>query len=202
MCSSLSRKEKPTVTRAVSLATRWHIWDLRFSILDWRCDPRAHVMPCHNHYDLMAVATPGEGGLGYLQDNRKVSHGHENVAVRMERTPQPGHAVNLRVMPCGGNNKPNGQVLVGTKTRGPPTANVRATLAPVAAAPAMFWGAGPKQATIRALKTREGCMLWESCELKWICRSTDTFTFSRGKSYLLERNCRIEPRIEFLTHRI
>ena len=74
MCSSLSRKEKPTVTRAVSLATRWHIWDLRFSILDWRCDPRAHVMPCHNHYDLMAVATPGEGGLGYLQDNRKVSH--------------------------------------------------------------------------------------------------------------------------------
>jgi hypothetical protein len=42
---------------------------------------RAHVMLCHNHYDLMAFTTPAEGQLRYRQDSRKLSHGHQDVAV-------------------------------------------------------------------------------------------------------------------------
>jgi len=72
-------------------------------------------MLCHNHYDLMAFATPGESPLQYLQDNRKVSHGHEDAAVIKERAPQPGHAVNLHAMPCGGNSEPSLRVLTGGK---------------------------------------------------------------------------------------
>jgi len=84
------------------------ILDFRFWILDWRGGLRAHVMLCHNHYDLMAFVTPGESPLRYHQDNRKVSHGHENVALMKEWTPQPGRTINLRAMPCGGNTEPNG----------------------------------------------------------------------------------------------
>ena len=69
---------------------------------------RAHVVLCRNHYDLIAFATPGESPLGYRQDNRKVSHGHENVAVIKEPTPQPGHAVNLHAVRCEGKSERNG----------------------------------------------------------------------------------------------
>jgi len=34
-----------------------------------------------NDYGLMVLATPGEALLRYLQDKRKLSHGHERVAV-------------------------------------------------------------------------------------------------------------------------
>jgi hypothetical protein len=44
----------------------------------------------------MAFTTPGESPLRYRQDNRKVSRGHEDVVVMKERTPQPGHTINLR----------------------------------------------------------------------------------------------------------
>jgi hypothetical protein len=82
-----------------------------------------------NHNDLMAFTTPGESPLRYRQDNRKVSHGHENVAVIKEPTPQPGPTINLRAMPCGGKIEPNQRALAGAKSRGPQTADVRATLA-------------------------------------------------------------------------
>jgi hypothetical protein len=32
-------------------------------------------------------------------------HGHEDVAVIKERTPQPGHAINLLAVPCWGNKE-------------------------------------------------------------------------------------------------
>jgi len=67
---------------------------------------RAHIMPCQNYYDVMAFAIPGEGALGCRQDNRKVSHGDEDVVVIKEPAPQPGHAVNLRATPRGGNSEP------------------------------------------------------------------------------------------------
>jgi len=51
--------------------------------------------------------------------------GHEDVAVIKERTPQPGHAINLRAMPCGGNSEPSRRALAGAKCRGPHTAKVR-----------------------------------------------------------------------------
>ena len=77
----------------------------------------------------MAFATAGESPLRYRQDNRKVSHGDEDVAVIQELTPRPGHAINLRAMPCGGNTEPNRRALAGVKSRGHQTAEVRATLA-------------------------------------------------------------------------
>jgi hypothetical protein len=77
----------------------------------------------------VAFTTPRESPLRYRQDNRKVSHGHENVAVIKERTPQPGHAINLRAMPRGGNSEPSRRALAGAKSRGPHSAEVRATLA-------------------------------------------------------------------------
>jgi hypothetical protein len=39
----------------------------------------------------------------------KQSHSHEDVAVIKDRTPQPGHAVNLHVIICGGNSEPKGE---------------------------------------------------------------------------------------------
>jgi len=60
---------------------------------------RAHVMLRHNHYDLMPFTTPGQGPLRYRQDSRKVSPGHENVAVIKEGAQQPRYAVNLYTMP-------------------------------------------------------------------------------------------------------
>jgi putative ATP-dependent endonuclease of the OLD family len=54
----------------------------------------------------MAFTTPGESPLRCRQNNRKVSHGHEVVAVIKERTPQPGNLINLRAMLCGGNSEP------------------------------------------------------------------------------------------------
>jgi hypothetical protein len=39
-------------------------------------------------YDLMAFATPAESPLQYRRDKRKVSHGHEGVAV-IEGTDAP-----------------------------------------------------------------------------------------------------------------
>jgi hypothetical protein len=84
-------------------------------------------MFCHNHYHLMAFTTPGESPLRYRQDNRKVSREHEDVAVIMEGTPQPGHTINLRAMPCARNSEPNRRALLGAKSRGP-AKQVRATL--------------------------------------------------------------------------
>jgi hypothetical protein len=43
-----------------------------------------------------------------------------------ERTPQPGHAVNLHAMPRGGNSEPRWRAVSGVKCRGPHTAEVRA----------------------------------------------------------------------------
>ena len=54
-------------------------------------------------FTLMAFATPGESPLRSRQDNRKTSHGHENVATIKEVMPQPGHAINLRTVRCEGN---------------------------------------------------------------------------------------------------
>ncbi len=45
-----------------------------------------------------------------------------------ERTPQPGHAINLRAVRCRGNKEPSRRALAGAKNRGP-TRQVRATLA-------------------------------------------------------------------------
>jgi hypothetical protein len=67
--------------------------------------------------------------LRYRQDNRKVSHGHENVAVIKERTPRPGHTVNLRGMPRGGNSEASRRARARAKSRGLHAAEVRATLA-------------------------------------------------------------------------
>jgi hypothetical protein len=94
-------------------------------------------MLCHNHYDLMAFATPGESPLWYRQDDRKVSHGHEDVAVIMEPTLQPGHVVNLHAMPCGGNSERNWRAQVGAKCHGLHTAEARATRA------SWTWGKKP-----------------------------------------------------------
>jgi hypothetical protein len=55
-------------------------------------------MFCHNHYNFMAFATPGERPLRYRQDNRKISHGHEDVVAIKELAPRPGHAVNLHAV--------------------------------------------------------------------------------------------------------
>jgi hypothetical protein len=55
-------------------------------------------------------------------------HAHENVAGIRIRAPQPGHATNLRAMPCRGNGEPNRRVRAGTKSRGP-SEQVRAALA-------------------------------------------------------------------------
>ncbi|MGA3165818.1 MAG: hypothetical protein ABSF14_06835 [Terriglobia bacterium] len=52
----------------------------------------------------------------------------QNVAVIKEPTPQPGHTINPRGMPCGGNSEPNWRALASSKSRGPHTAEVRATL--------------------------------------------------------------------------
>jgi hypothetical protein len=76
------------------------ILDFRFWILDWRGGQPAHVTLCHNQYDLMAFTTAGESPLRYRQDDRKLSHRHENVAVIKVPRPQPGHPVNLHAMPC------------------------------------------------------------------------------------------------------
>jgi|SRR5271157_599830 len=51
-----------------------------------------------------------------------------DVAVINEATPQPGHAVNLRALPCGGNDEPNRRALAGAKNRGN-LVEVSATLA-------------------------------------------------------------------------
>ncbi len=51
-----------------------------------------------------------------------------DVAVIKERTPQPGHAINLPAVRCRGNNGPSRRALAGVKSRGP-TNQVRATLA-------------------------------------------------------------------------
>jgi len=90
---------------------------------------RAHVLLCHNYYDLMAFTTPGESPLRYRQNNRKVSHGHENVVAIKEPTPQPEYAVKLDVVPYGGNAEPSRLALAGAKGRGPHAAEVRAKLA-------------------------------------------------------------------------
>ena len=45
------------------------------------------------------------------------------------RTPQPGRTFNLHAMPTGGNIGPSRGALAGVKSRGPHTAEVRATLA-------------------------------------------------------------------------
>ncbi len=55
-------------------------------------------------------------------------HGHEDVAVIKERTPQPGHAINLPAVRCRGNKEASRRALAGAKSRGP-TRQVRATLA-------------------------------------------------------------------------
>jgi len=88
------------------------------------CDipPASVTRPCHSslitrHCSLMALATLGEGPLRHRQDNRKVSHGHENVAVIKEPTPQSSHAVHLRAMPCGGNAGPSRRARAGAKSR-------------------------------------------------------------------------------------
>ena len=84
----------------------------------------------------MAFTAPRESRWRYRQDGREVSHGHENVAVTEESTPQPGHTTNLRGMSCGGNSGPHGRALPDAKSRGP-TKQVRATYLPV---PADFEG--------------------------------------------------------------
>jgi hypothetical protein len=61
-------------------------------------------MLCHNDDYFNALATPGETPLRCRQDNPKESHGYEDVAVTLESTLQPGHAVNLHAMPFGGNS--------------------------------------------------------------------------------------------------
>jgi hypothetical protein len=81
--------------------------------------------------DLMAFTTPGESPLWYRQDDRRLGHGHENVAVTKEPTLLPGHAVNLHAMPCGGNSEPKRRAPAGAKSRGPYTAEVRATCCPL-----------------------------------------------------------------------
>ena len=54
-------------------------------------------------------------------------HGHENVAVIKEGTPQPGHAFHLRAGRRRSNKESSPGALAGAKTRGPSTP-VRATL--------------------------------------------------------------------------
>ena len=71
----------------------------------------------------------GESHLRFRRDDREVSHVDENVAVIKEPARQPGHTINLRAMPCGGNTGLKGQALAGAKSRGPHTAEVRATFA-------------------------------------------------------------------------
>jgi hypothetical protein len=61
--------------------------------------------------------------------SRKARRGHEDVAVIKEPMPQPEHTINPRAMPRRGNTEPNGRPLAGAISRGPRTAEVRATLA-------------------------------------------------------------------------
>jgi hypothetical protein len=58
-------------------------------------------------YDLMAFSTPGESPLWYRHESRKGTHSHENAEAIKDRTPQPGHAVNLHLVRCGGNSESN-----------------------------------------------------------------------------------------------
>src|SRR5208337_4547796 len=51
-------------------------------------------------------------------------HGHEDVAVTRERTPEPGHAMNLRAVRRGGNKEPSWPARPGAKSRGPPDRSV------------------------------------------------------------------------------
>jgi len=46
----------------------------------------------------------------YLLIKRKETHGDEDVAVTMESTLQPGHAVNLHGMSGGDNSEPNERI--------------------------------------------------------------------------------------------
>jgi hypothetical protein len=89
---------------------------------------RALFMFRHNHYDVMAFATSGESPLRCRRDDRRVSRGHENVALIKEQTAQPGHMINLRAMPCGGNSEPTREEVAGVKGR-EPAGHVLATLA-------------------------------------------------------------------------
>jgi hypothetical protein len=57
----------------------------------------------------MAFTTPGESRLRYCHESRKAGHGHEDVAVIKERAPQPGRAIHLRAVLCGGNCEPDGE---------------------------------------------------------------------------------------------
>jgi hypothetical protein len=86
-------------------------------------------MLCHNHYDLMAFTTSGQRPLRYCQDNRKLSHGHENAVVIKEQTRGPGHAINVSAVPGRGISETSRQPLAGAKTHGSDTAVVRAMLA-------------------------------------------------------------------------
>ena len=88
ICNSLLRTSDLGL-RTLYLVTRHSSLLLR---LDGLHDPRRKPL----------AAPPGK---------RKVSHGHENVAVIKERTPQPGHAVNLRAMPRRGNGELNRRAL-------------------------------------------------------------------------------------------
>ena len=83
-------------------------------------------------YDVMPFAAPGESPLRCRQDDRKVSHAHQDVAIIKKPTPQPGHAINLRAKQCGGNSEPNGRALAGAKGRG---SQDRSALASIAALP-------------------------------------------------------------------
>jgi hypothetical protein len=77
----------------------------------------------HNDYGLAAFTTPGESPLRYRQDNGKVSHGHENVAVIEERTLQPGRAINPYATPWGANIRPTSaegrEIPQASNSRGP-----------------------------------------------------------------------------------
>jgi hypothetical protein len=113
-----------------SLATCHCSYDLQFAASDFgprTSDSVSRHSSLLSH--LMAFTTPGESPLRCRQDSRKVSHNHENVAVIKGRTTQPGHAVNLHMMPRGGNSEPNRRALARAKRRGPHKAEVRPTLA-------------------------------------------------------------------------
>jgi hypothetical protein len=60
---------------------------------------RALFMFRRNHCDVMAPTTPGESYRRYREDNRKVTHCRQDVGLTKEGTPQPGHAIGLRIIP-------------------------------------------------------------------------------------------------------
>jgi len=131
----------------------------------------------------MAFTTPGESSRRHRHESRKVSHGHENVAVIKEPTPQPGHAINLRGTPRGGNSEPSLRALAGEKSCAP-TNQVALRLLLLLGAPGRPLPGGEKYGLVTHLARAEHLVL---------CRSKLRETEGATTVQLLVANSHLRP---------